>query len=48
MAIEDRNLEGVKVGVKLADLDSSCFGGLSEGEGSSVECYLTQHGLPPL
>ena len=23
VAIEDRNLEGVKVGVKLADLDSS-------------------------
>ena len=23
MAIEDRNLEGVEVGVKLADLDSS-------------------------
>ncbi len=48
MAIEDRNLEGVEVGVKLADLDSSFLGGLSEGEGSAVECSLTQHGLPPL
>ena len=31
----------------LADLDSSCLGGLSEGEGSAVECSLTEHGLPP-
>ncbi len=47
MAIADRNVEGVEVGMTLADLDSSCLGGLSEGEGSAVECYLTQHGLPP-
>ncbi len=48
MVIEDRNFEGVEVGVKLADLDSTCLGGLSEGEGSAVECYLSQHGLSPL
>ena len=48
MAIDDKNLEQVEVGVMLADLDSSCSGGLSEGEGSAVECSLTQHGLPPL
>ena len=48
MAVEDRNLEGVEVGVQLADLDSSYSGGLSEGEGSAGECSLTQHGLPPL
>ena len=48
MAVDDRNVEGMEVGVKLADLDSSCLGGLSEGEGSAVECSLTQHGLPPL
>ena len=45
--LENRNLEGVEVGVQLVDLDSSCSGGLFEGEGSAVECYLTQHGLPP-
>ncbi len=48
VTIDDRNLEGVEVGVMLADLDSSCSGGLPEGEGSAVECSLTQHGLPPL
>ena len=48
MVVEKRNLEGVEVGVQLADLDSSCLGGLSEGEGSAVECSLTQHGLPPI
>ncbi len=48
MVIEDRNLEEVEVGEKLANLDGSCLCGLSEGEGSAVECSLTQHGLPPL
>ena len=47
MAVEDRNLEEVEVGVKLANLYSSCLGGLSEREGSAVEYSLTQHGLPP-
>ena len=48
MVVENRNLEGVEDGVQLADLDSSCPGGRSEGEGSAGECSLTQHGLPPL
>ena len=48
VAVDDRNVEGVEMGVMLADLDSSCLGSLSEGEGSAVECSLNQHGLPPL
>ena len=48
VAVDDRNVEGVEMWVALADLDSSCLGGLSEGEGSAVECSLTQHWLPPL
>ena len=48
VVVENRNLEGVEKGLQLADLDSSCLGSLSEGEGSAVECSLTQHGLPPL
>ena len=46
VTVDDRNVEGVEMGVTLTDLDSSCLGGLSEGEGSAVECSLTQHGLP--
>ena len=48
MVVENSNLEGAEVGVQLAELDSSCLGSHSEGEGSAGECYLTQHGLPPL
>mgnify|MGYP006192954533 CR=1 FL=1 len=48
VVVDDRNVERMEMGVTLADLDSSCLGGLSEGEGSAVECSLTQHGLPPL
>ena len=47
VVVENRNLEGVEVGVQLADLDSYCLEGHSEGEGSAGECSLTQHGLPP-
>ena len=36
------------MGVTLADLDSSCLGSLSKGEGFAVECSLTRHGLDPL
>ncbi len=46
--VENWNLEGVEVGVQLADLDSSCSGGHSEGEGSAGEGSLIQHGLSPL
>ncbi len=38
MAVDDKNVEGVEVGVMLADLDSSCLGSLSDEEGSAVEC----------
>ncbi len=48
MVVENRNLEGAEVGVQLADLDSSCSGGRYEGQGSAGECFLTQHGLPPI
>ncbi len=48
VVVENWNLEGVEVGVQLADLDSSCSGGPSEQEGSAGECSLTQHGLPPI
>ena len=48
MSIEDRNLEGVEVGVWLPDLDSSCLQTHCEGERPAGECSLTQHGLPPI
>ena len=48
VVVENRKLEGVEVRVQLADLDSSCSGGLSEGAGSAGECSLIQHGLPPI
>ncbi len=48
VVVENRNLEGVEVGVQLEDLDSSCSGGHSEGEGSDGECSLTRHGLSPI
>ena len=41
VAIDDRNLEGVEVGVTLADLDISCSGGLSEGEGFSDPAWAS-------
>ena len=48
MLVENSNLEGVEVGVQLEDLDSSCSGGHSEGEGSAGQGSLIQHGLPPI
>ena len=45
---ENRNSEWVGVGLWLEDLDHSSLGGYSEGEWPTRECYLTQHGLPPL
>ena len=46
MVVENRNLQGVEVGMQLADLDSSCLQGHSEVEGSVGEGSLIQHGLP--
>ena len=43
--VENKNFEGVEVGVQLADLDSSCLGGRSQGGWSAEECSLIQHGF---
>ncbi len=45
MVANNRNLG--EVGVQKEDLDSSCSGGHSEGEGFAVECSLTQPELLP-